>query len=184
MTAFHDQQPVAECQQGWTMRYNEDGQMTAQTLKRAYQCRFRDRVKDHVGLIQREYARPVCESTDDVDLLSGRHWQVVGDPATKHGFVSVRKQIDDCFETHQLRHLAGKITLLRTKDGEIFHDCAGKYHRSGSDIGDVSSCGREGPLDGGDATNCDAARGRFDVALNKLQKGRAAGAVLALDTDH
>jgi hypothetical protein len=53
MTAFYDQKPVAERQKGWTMRYNEDGQMTAQALKRAYQRRFCDCVKDHIGLVQR-----------------------------------------------------------------------------------------------------------------------------------
>src|SRR5450631_3808767 len=183
MTALHDHQAVAQGQHGGTVRYDNDGQMSAQRLQRADQRGLRDGVEDHVGFIEGEHTRPVCQRANDVNLLSDRRRQVVTDSPAEHRFVSVRKQIDGCFQTQQLRHLAREIALFRAEYREILHDRAGKYHRRGSNVGNTGPYRQEVQLRGRDAANGDAARGRFDVPLNKLQQCGSTGTILAFDAD-
>jgi hypothetical protein len=90
MSVFNKNQTIAKGQQGWTVCYDDYSQTTAQRFERTYQRGLRDRVEDHIGLIQSEHTWPIRQSTNDVHLLGDRHWQVVANSSAELRFVSVR----------------------------------------------------------------------------------------------
>src|SRR5467141_4107112 len=79
MSVFNKNQTIAKGQQGWTVCYDDYSQTTAQRFERTYQRGLRDRVEDHIGLIQSEHTSPIPRPSS-VSYPSGSRLIVVSRP--------------------------------------------------------------------------------------------------------
>ena len=119
-------------------------------------------------ILEREgkHARTICQRADDVHLLRNRHRQIITDAFSELRLVTIREQINGCFEAEELGHLAREIALLRTEHGEIFHDRTGKYGGYSSDIGNMSTYRRKLRGECRYSVDHDATSSWFDLALH------------------